>query len=190
MMLMSISRLPILFFVFPCCISAQAEVPPSGSAPSLVDQVNTYADPNLRSWKDVETSADYWERRYERAHLRAALEARDTKWRRKDAKEDGKDGKENSDSNDNDELHTYTFHSATLPDPAIYRQQWVGAKPSGGGSYGDYGLWKALVVNQFVKDYNVSTVLEFGSGDGSQLRIANYHSLPHQNPRVSDFGGV
>ena len=45
---------------------------------------------------------------------------------------------------------------------------------SGAGSYNRLALFKADVVNRFVKDHRVASVIEFGCGDGSQLTLADY----------------
>lgn len=47
---------------------------------------------------------------------------------------------------------------------------------SGAGSCGRLARFKSEVLNQFVKNNNVTMVLEFGSGDGAQLELARY---PH-----------
>jgi SAM-dependent methyltransferase len=45
---------------------------------------------------------------------------------------------------------------------------------SGSGSYNELALFKADVLNEFVRNHHVSTVLEFGCGDGAQLGLAAY----------------
>jgi SAM-dependent methyltransferase len=45
---------------------------------------------------------------------------------------------------------------------------------SGEGSYGELALFKAEVLNNFVKRNSVESVIEFGCGDGNQLSLANY----------------
>ena len=45
---------------------------------------------------------------------------------------------------------------------------------SGGGSYGRLAEFKAEVINRFVKDKNVASVIEFGCGDGNQLTLAKF----------------
>jgi SAM-dependent methyltransferase len=45
---------------------------------------------------------------------------------------------------------------------------------SGDGSYGDLAQFKADVLNQFVKANDIQSVIEFGCGDGNQLRLAQY----------------
>ena len=45
---------------------------------------------------------------------------------------------------------------------------------SGAGSYGRLSLFKAEVINAIVKEFGVSSVIEFGFGDGHQLTLAEY----------------
>jgi SAM-dependent methyltransferase len=45
---------------------------------------------------------------------------------------------------------------------------------SGAGSGGDAAIYKADVLNAFVTRHGVSTVIEFGCGDGRQLSLADY----------------
>lgn len=47
---------------------------------------------------------------------------------------------------------------------------------SGSGSYNRLAEFKALVLNKFVKDHNIQSVIEFGCGDGNQLSLAKYSS--------------
>ncbi len=41
---------------------------------------------------------------------------------------------------------------------------------SGPGSYGDTALYKAGIINKFVTENNISSAIEFGCGDGNQLK--------------------
>lgn len=45
---------------------------------------------------------------------------------------------------------------------------------SGSGSYDHLAEHKADIINDFVAKNNVKTVMEFGCGDGNQLKIAKY----------------
>ena len=47
---------------------------------------------------------------------------------------------------------------------------------SGPGSYNRLAYFKAEVLNQFVRDHGVEKVIEFGCGDGAQVRLAEYPS--------------
>ena len=45
---------------------------------------------------------------------------------------------------------------------------------SGAGSYGRLAQFKADVINSFVKENNVKSVIEYGFGDGNQLSLFNF----------------
>lgn len=45
---------------------------------------------------------------------------------------------------------------------------------SGSGSYGILSKYKANFVNNFLKNNNIKSVIEFGCGDGNQLSLINY----------------
>ena len=45
---------------------------------------------------------------------------------------------------------------------------------SGAGSYNRLAQFKAEFLNRFVADHAIESVIEFGSGDGAQLRLAAY----------------
>ena len=47
---------------------------------------------------------------------------------------------------------------------------------SGRGSYGELAQYKADTINSFIERHSISTVIEFGCGDGNQLRLAHYKS--------------
>ena len=42
------------------------------------------------------------------------------------------------------------------------------------GSFGKFAKFKAEILNNFVKKYNITSVIEFGCGDGNQLKLASY----------------
>jgi hypothetical protein len=45
---------------------------------------------------------------------------------------------------------------------------------SGAGSYNRLAVYKAERLNEFVKQHKILSVIEFGSGDGAQLQLAEY----------------
>ena len=55
-----------------------------------------------------------------------------------------------------------------------WEQRYVSGGNSGQGSYGVLAEFKAEIVNQFVEEFEVKSLIEFGCGDGSQLALANY----------------
>lgn len=57
-----------------------------------------------------------------------------------------------------------------------WESRYVNEGNSGAGSYGRLAQYKAEVLNDFVAKHKVSSVIEFGSGDGNQLTLATYPS--------------
>jgi len=47
---------------------------------------------------------------------------------------------------------------------------------SGAGSYNRLAEFKAEIINQFVAENNLETIVEFGCGDGNQLKLFNFKS--------------
>lgn len=58
---------------------------------------------------------------------------------------------------------------------ALYWQRrYRAGGTSGAGSYGELALFKAEILNSFVSMENVTSLIEFGCGDGHQLTLAKY----------------
>ena len=57
---------------------------------------------------------------------------------------------------------------------AYWEGRYAGGGTSGAGSYGALAEFKAELLNAFVKDKSVKSVIEFGCGDGHQLSLASY----------------
>ena len=55
-----------------------------------------------------------------------------------------------------------------------WEARYSSAGNSGDGSYGRLADFKAQVINEFVLENNVSSVIEWGCGDGNQLSLASY----------------
>lgn len=53
-------------------------------------------------------------------------------------------------------------------------QRYESGGNSGAGSYADLAQFKAEIINQFVREHDVRSVIEFGSGDGNQLTLSDY----------------
>jgi len=66
-------------------------------------------------------------------------------------------------------LPKYRKNSATY-----WENRYVGGENSGVGSYGIMAKYKAEVLNQFVESNGIISVIEFGSGDGNQLKFYNF----------------
>lgn len=57
-----------------------------------------------------------------------------------------------------------------------WKQRYKARGNSGAGSYNELAEFKAEVLNQFVEERKIHSVIEYGSGDGNQLKLAKY---PH-----------
>ena len=61
-----------------------------------------------------------------------------------------------------------------------WEQRYAQGGNSGIGSYIKFAEFKAEVLNRFVSEHDVASVIEFGCGDGNQLKLAHY-------PRYAGF---
>lgn len=57
---------------------------------------------------------------------------------------------------------------------AYWESRYKNGGNSGSGSYGRLAQYKAKFLNKFVDERGISSVIEFGCGDGNQLELANY----------------
>jgi SAM-dependent methyltransferase len=55
-------------------------------------------------------------------------------------------------------------------------QRYAQGRDSGPGSHDKLAKYKAEILNHFVVENQIASVIEFGCGDGNQLQLANY---PH-----------
>jgi SAM-dependent methyltransferase len=64
-----------------------------------------------------------------------------------------------------------------FPGSAEYwKQRYAAGGNSGAGSQNALAKFKAEVLNHFVRENHIKTVIEYGCGDGFQLRLADYPS--------------
>lgn len=55
-----------------------------------------------------------------------------------------------------------------------WEERYAGGGNSGHGSYGQLAEFKSRIINRFVAENHIASVLEFGCGDGNQLLLAEY----------------
>ena len=55
-----------------------------------------------------------------------------------------------------------------------WERRYAGGGNSGPGSYSHLAEFKARFLNAFVEQHNITSVMEFGCGDGNQLSLATY----------------
>ena len=49
-----------------------------------------------------------------------------------------------------------------------WENRYKNNETSGDGSYGKLALFKSSIINNFIKDYNIKSILDLGCGDGNQ----------------------
>lgn len=59
-------------------------------------------------------------------------------------------------------------------DQAFWQEHYAQGGDSGSGSSGRLARFKAEVLNTFVADHDIGSVIEFGCGDGRQLELSSY----------------
>ena len=59
---------------------------------------------------------------------------------------------------------------------AYWQERYEGGRTSGVGVYDEVDEFKAEIVNGFVKENRVASVIEFGCGDGNQRSLGEYPS--------------
>ena len=52
-----------------------------------------------------------------------------------------------------------------------WEKRYLRGDTSGVGSYGRLAQFKANIINSFVKKNRIKTVIEFGCGDGNQIKL-------------------
>jgi SAM-dependent methyltransferase len=57
---------------------------------------------------------------------------------------------------------------------SYWESRYASGGNSGVGSYTQFAMFKAEVLNKFVAEHTVQSVIEFGCGDGNQLKLAAY----------------
>jgi hypothetical protein len=68
-------------------------------------------------------------------------------------------------------------HGISFPGSKIYWiEHYNAGGNSGAGSYNELANFKAEVLNSLVKELDVQDIIEFGCGDGNQLKLAQYPS--------------
>lgn len=55
-----------------------------------------------------------------------------------------------------------------------WEKRYASGGTSGRGSYGKLAIYKARFINSFIKKNKIRSIVEFGCGDGNQLKLAEY----------------
>ena len=83
----------------------------------------------------------------------------------------------------NFEKHFYSFLKRNISEykyenssKDYWERRYKKGGNSGAGSYNNLAIFKASVLNNFIKKKNIKTVIELGCGDCNQLSLSNYKS--------------
>ena len=68
------------------------------------------------------------------------------------------------------------YQKAIFSSSDYWNNRYINGGTSGAGSYKHLAEFKAGILNQFVVDKKIETVIEFGFGDGNQLTLADYNN--------------
>jgi len=72
-------------------------------------------------------------------------------------------------------LHTLTkIFGIQLNYTDYWNERYNAGFNSGKGSYGDLAIFKAETINNFIQKNSIQTIIEFGCGDGNQLKLLQY----------------
>ena len=68
-----------------------------------------------------------------------------------------------------------------------WNDRYVKGHNSGLGSYGELAQFKADVINDFVEKNQIKSIVDYGVGDGNQLKLFNTENLIYTGIDVSEF---
>jgi hypothetical protein len=66
--------------------------------------------------------------------------------------------------------------SASFSSENYWKERYKNGGNSGRGSYGKFAEFKANILNEFINSHNIKSIIEYGCGDGNQLKLAKYPS--------------
>lgn len=68
-----------------------------------------------------------------------------------------------------------------------WNTRYVKGSNSGAGSYNNLASFKADVINTFVRDNAIGSVIDYGMGDGNQLRLLDLNGIDYNGVDVSEY---
>ena len=71
-------------------------------------------------------------------------------------------------------INTKSSNSGLFSSKDYWENRYAKGGNSGVGSYNILAKFKAEIINNFIKQNNINTVIEWGSGDCNQLSLINY----------------
>ncbi len=68
-----------------------------------------------------------------------------------------------------------------------WEDRYTNGGNSGAGSYNNLAQFKADIINNFVKNNQIKSIIDYGVGDGNQLKLINTENLIYTGIDVSSF---
>lgn len=68
-----------------------------------------------------------------------------------------------------------------------WNDRYVKGGNSGSGSYSNLAIFKAQVINNFIGKNKIESMIDYGVGDGNQLKLFNTENLIYTGIDVSEF---
>ena len=68
-----------------------------------------------------------------------------------------------------------------------WNNRYIKGQTSGSGSYNNLAQFKADVINNFIEKTEINSVVDYGVGDGNQLKLFNTEKLLYTGIDVSEF---
>lgn len=66
-------------------------------------------------------------------------------------------------------------HRKAFPGSKVYwEERYKNGGDSGAGSYNKIAEYKSKIINEFINNNNIKSIIEFGCGDGNQLQYSKY----------------
>jgi hypothetical protein len=66
-----------------------------------------------------------------------------------------------------------------------WENRYKAGNNSGSGSYNRLALFKAGIINRFIKTNNVTKIIDYGVGDGNQLKLIDTRDIEYTGIDVS-----
>ena len=84
------------------------------------------------------------------------------------------------DNNISNKDNSYIFDSSKY-----WENRYKKGQNSGSGSYGRLAQWKAEIINNFINENKVKSIIDYGVGDGNQLSLLNTINISYYGIDVS-----
>ena len=68
-----------------------------------------------------------------------------------------------------------------------WNDRYLKGQNSGEGSYNHLAKFKADIINNFIEENQIKSIIDYGVGDGNQLKLINTEQMIYTGIDVSEF---